>query len=257
MPDVVRLEQFLLIATRMLGFSLIAPVFSIRQIPVQVRVGLGVLLAALLLPVLSLDPAVVPQHWLLYISLVVKEMAIGLLIGFTAAVVFNSIRTAGEIIDLQTGLSMANLFDPQTGTSTSLLGQFLTVLGTLIFLQLDGHHMLLAALADSYRLIPLGAGSFGGLVTAALVHVFVGMFALALRLAAPVLAVLLISEVALALVARTVPQLNVFILGFPLKIGLSIGFLALLAPVMATLFSGVLKQMETDLITVMQALGGM
>lgn len=253
MPDALRLEAFLLVSSRVTAFMVSSPFFSLSGVPALARTGLGVLTALLLFAAVPL-PADLPEMWLEYVLWVANEIFIGLTLGIVSTMVYNSLRTAGELIDLQTGFGMANLLDPITGSNTSLLGQYISILGILIFLELDGHHMLIRALADSFSLLPLGEGSFGGPLTASVIEVFTGVFALALRLAAPVMAVLLVSDIALALVARTVPQLNVFILGFPIKAGLAILLLSFLTPVLASLVGVVIGQMERDLATVLAAM---
>ncbi|TDA69407.1 MAG: flagellar type III secretion system protein FliR [Clostridia bacterium] len=253
MPEALRLEAFLLVSSRVTAFMVSSPLFSLRDIPALARTGLGVLVALLLFTAVPL-PADLPGPWLEYVFLVTKEIFVGLTLGIVSTMVYNSLRTAGELIDLQTGFGMANLFDPVTGSSTSLLGQYLSTLGILVFLELDGHHLLIRALADSFSLLPLGKGSFGGPLTSSVITIFIGVFVLGLRLAAPVVAVLLVSDIALALVARTVPQLNVFILGFPIKAGLAILLLSLLTPVLAALVGVMMGQMEKDLATVLAAM---
>lgn len=253
MPDALRLEAFLLVFSRVTAFTVSSPLFSLQGIPALARTGLGLLIAVLLFAAMPL-PGDLPGRWQEYVFLVAKETFAGLTLGIISSMVYNSLRTAGELIDLQTGFGMANLLDPVTGSNTSLLGQYLSTLGILIFLELDGHHMLIRALADSFSLLPLGTGTFAGPLTASVVTVFTGVFALALRLAAPVIAVLLVSDIALALVARTVPQLNVFILGFPIKAGLAVLLLSLLTPVLASLVGVIMGQMERDLATVLGAM---
>jgi flagellar biosynthetic protein FliR len=145
------------------------------------------------------------------------------------------------------GLGMASLFDPQNAATTTIMGQFFAILGLLLFFQLDGHHTLLLALQESFRLLPLGGVHFDGNIIWTVVKLFSGMFSLAVRIAVPVIVVLLIADLALSLIARTVPQLNVFILGFPLKIGLGLLVLIAILPLLATVFRNLFSQIEHDL----------
>jgi flagellar biosynthetic protein FliR len=152
------------------------------------------------------------------------------------------------------GLAMSSLFDPQNATSTTVVSRFLYILGLLLFFQLNGHHTLLLYLQASFCHLPLGGVSFDGTMTWVVVKLFGAMFALALRIALPIIAVLLVSDLALCLVARTVPQLNVFILGFPLKAGLGVLTLIAILPLLLTVFTNLFSQMEQDLALVLRGL---
>ncbi|GAW92932.1 flagellar biosynthetic protein FliR [Calderihabitans maritimus] len=243
----------LLIMVRTTAFLVASPLFSLRNIPALVKVGLGVLLAFLLSPAV---PKNLPEtvELLDYVLWVANESLVGLFLGFLASLVFASLRVAGELADIQMGFGTASLLDPQNSMQVTLMGQFYHLLALLLFVLLNGHHQLLLALADSFRLVPLGQIGLKGMVALEVVKIFAGMFALAFRVAAPILAVLLMSDVALAMVARTVPQLNVFILGFPLKAGLGMLTASLIIPLLAGLLSDIFYQMEKDLGLIIRGL---
>ncbi|WP_227767219.1 flagellar biosynthetic protein FliR [Zhaonella formicivorans] len=244
----------LLLFARMTAFLAAAPFFSIRNVPPQVKGALGLLLAVLLFPAVK-RPQIAEPEFLAFALLLAGEVLVGLALGYISTLVFSSIKMAGQLIDVQIGLAMAGLFDPQSGSQNTLLGQFLHTLGILLFMIMDGHHSLLLALAKSYELVPLaGFGGIGASAVKQVVEIFAGAFLLGLKIAAPVLAVLIMIDVALGLVARTVPQLNVFILGFPLKIGIGIVTLALLTPLLASVLANVFSVIERDLLLVMRSL---
>jgi len=146
------------------------------------------------------------------------------------------------------------LLDPQTGSRVTLLGQYLYVFGLLLFLQLDAHHLLLRLLADSFRFVPLNTTLITTKITWQIWQTFIGMFSLAFQIAAPLIVLLLASDLVLSLIARSVPQLNVFMVGFPLKAGLGILILNLMIPLFLTLFGYLLTVLERDMLTVMQIL---
>ncbi|MDN5325500.1 MAG: flagellar biosynthesis protein FliR [Moorella sp. (in: firmicutes)] len=246
MSYLTQAEIFFLVLVRTTAFFVTSPFFGIRGVPTMVKAGLGFLVALLLLPVLPAGQPVFNNPWV-YALAVLNESLAGLALGYLASLIFSAIQMAGQLLDIHMGLAMATLFDPQNAASTTIMGQFFAILGLLLYFQMDGHHTLLLALQESFRLLPLGGFHFDGNLLWAVAKLFAGTFALALRIAAPLIAVLLITDLALSLVARTVPQLNVFILGFPLKVGLGLLVMIALLPLLATVFSNIFSQMEHDL----------
>jgi len=248
-------QPMLLVLVRIASFMVTAPFFSIRQAPVLAKIGLAALLTLLItpsLPSVPLEP--LPDTLWGAVLVVLGEVLVGLAMGFVVALTFSAIRVAGELSDLTMGFDMASLIDPQTGTMSSLMGEFLFLLGILLLLAADAHHHLLAGLVKSYQVVPLGSAVFSGYTASSVVGIFSAMFAMAIRIAAPVIAVLLITDLALGMVARTVPQLNVFILGFPLKAALGILTFSLAAPLLAMAANNLFSQMERDLALLMRSL---
>ncbi len=248
------LAVFLLVMSRMTSFMVASPFFSIKSVPPLTKIGAGVVLSFIIFPLVR-ETSLEISNTAYFIFQVARETLVGLALGYTASLVFNSIRLAGRFIDMSMGFYMVSVLDPVTGENTSLVGQYLYLLGILLFFIIDGHHSLLAAIYKSYELIPLASAVLSGPAVQNIISIFSGMFALAFRIALPVVAVLLITDICLGLVARTVPQLNVFILGFPLKAALGLVALGILAPILATVASGVYQQMERDLMTIIKALG--
>ncbi|MDS1029541.1 flagellar biosynthetic protein FliR [Bacillota bacterium LX-D] len=245
----------LLIFARMTAFVASAPFFSIRSVPPAAKGALGLLLAVMMFPVVAKPSLSAGIDTFPYLLMLIGEVLIGLALGFTATVVFNGFRMAGQLIDLQIGLSMVGIFDPQSGSQNTILAHFMDLLAILLFTVLNGHYIILAALAKSYELLPLGFGLPKGTIAEQIINIFCGTFSLAVKIAAPVLAVLIIIDFVLGLVARTVPQLNVFILGFPLKIGFGIVTLSILLPFLVMIFTKILSTMEQDLLLIIRSFG--
>jgi flagellar biosynthetic protein FliR len=164
---------------------------------------------------------------------------------------FTAIRMAGEFVDLQMGFSMATVFDPQNQSRITLMGQFMYIFQVMLFLAVDGHHTLLMAISYSYTVIPLAGAGITASFIPAMIKLFIQVFSLAIRLAAPFIVIFLISDVALGIMARTVPQLNVFILSFPIKIGLGILTMAAILPFLIMMMNNIFSQMEKDIGLVM------
>lgn len=214
------------------------PVFGQPGVPGLVRLGLSALVALLLVPLAVSAPGLqVPGAapgggpvWAAWAYAVGREVAAGLVMAFGVNALFGAVLLAGQLVDLPMGFSVVNVVDPTMGEETPLIGQFQMLLATLVFFGVNGHHEMLRALAESLRLVPPGTGSAGAGLLDGAVGAFAGAFVLGVRLAAPVMAALFLADVALAVVARAVPQLNVFVVGFPAKILLGFAVMLLALP---------------------------
>lgn len=250
MPGWDNLPWGFLILARLTAFMSIAPFFSIRTAPNLIKVGLAVLLTVLIMPTLPIMENI-PLELFAYAILIGKEVIVGLILGYAANLTFTAIRIAGELIDNQMGFAMASMVDPQNNTSITLIGQFMNLLQILLFLAVDGHHRLLMAISYSYTLIPVSGAVFKTSFVMAALKIFIAMFSLGVRIAAPFILAFLVCDIALGVMARTVPQLNVFVLSFPVKTGLGLITIAIVLPVMAALVNNVLSQMEKDMVLIM------
>jgi len=250
MPGWDNLPWGFLILARMTAFMTIAPFFSIKTAPNLIKVGLAVLLTMLIMPTLP-TPGNIPLDLIAYSILIIKEVVVGLILGYACSLTFTAIRIAGELIDNQMGFAMASIVDPQNNTSITLIGQFMNLLQILLFLAVDGHHRLLMAISYSYTLIPVTSAVFKTTFVTSTLKIFIEMFSLGIRIAAPFIVAFLICDLVLGIMARTVPQLNVFILSFPMKTGLGMLTIAVVLPVMASLVNNVLSQMEKDMVLIM------
>lgn len=223
---------YMLIFCRMTAFFVVAPIFSSRTIPSTYKIGLSGMIALLILMIQGTNQ-VIPND-LGYILLILREVLIGLLMGYVAFLIFSVIQTAGSFIDIQIGFGIANVIDPMTGASAPVIGNFKYIIATLIFFSINGHHYLLDAVIRSYNWIPLSNDVFQriyqGNVTEFLVRTFSQSFTLAFQMSAPLVVALFITDVALGFLARTAPQFNVFVIGIPLKIIVGLGVLLLLVP---------------------------
>ncbi|MGF7185986.1 flagellar biosynthetic protein FliR [Desulfitispora alkaliphila] len=218
------LEQFMFIWARIGGMFLIAPVFSGRNIPVLVKVGLSGMIA--FVSMFAIPALPVPDHIALYAFGIAGEMLIGFIIGFFIQVFFSAIQLAGQLIDMQMGFYIVNVIDPEHGIQVPLIGHFKNLLALVIFLTIDGHHLLLQAVVNSYKFIPLAGLRIDESFVLVIIDLMRGMFITSLQIGAPIVGALFISSLALGIVARTVPQMNVFVVGMPAKIGA--GFLMLI-----------------------------
>jgi len=223
-------EGMLLVFSRVAGIFLSAPVLNSNRVPPQVKVGFAFLMAMVLYPIVGRDAAALPGDILPYGALVLKEAAVGISIGFVANLLFSAVQMAGELADLQTGFAFASLVDPFSGDRTSIVGQFQMMFAGLVFLGVDGHHVLLNGVADSFRLLPLGNIAVDAHVADGVMSICSRTLVIALQIGAPVIGAVLLGDIALGLLARTVPQLNILVLGFPIKMLLGLIILLLALP---------------------------
>jgi len=234
---------------------ILAPVLGHRTIPPMIKAGFAIMLAMMLIPVASQTPLPeIESIWQLGLF-AAKEMLIGVIIGAFFSLLFIAIRITGNIIGYQIGLIMASILDPNTQTEFSMVSEFYFILGTLIFLAIDGHHAIITALADSYRVIPIGVFSFSGSLGEMLIRFSAYVFILAIKIGAPVMITLFIMEVSLGVVARTVPQMNIFLVGIPLKIGFGFLVLAIALPVFRFMMEKGMTFINKEVMTVLYSIG--
>ncbi|GAC1415127.1 MAG: flagellar biosynthetic protein FliR [Burkholderiaceae bacterium] len=215
---------FLWPLTRILGLVATAPVFGNVSVPVTVKIGLGVLLAMIIAPTLPALPALDPLS-LAGAVILAQQLLIGVAMGFVMQVVFASMSMAGELAGLTMGLGFATFFDPQSQGRSIAISQFLNLVAILLFLALDVHLALLAALADSFTTMPITDMHTPGQLFQQLTLWGGKVFSSGIQLALPIVAALLLTNVGLAILARSAPQLNLFGIGFPIT--LTVGFMML------------------------------
>lgn len=227
-------ETAVLVSMRLTGLMLIAPVFSARTIPVMVRTALIVVLTIVLYSLAWQEHSAIPE---LSILSALTEVLIGVGIGFGAALVVGAAEAAGDLLSIQIGLSGAALLDPMTQRSMPILANFLSLMTVTILLALNGHLIMITALGNSFSVMPVGVPidmttGIGTMISQAGV-----LFVIGLRFAAPVVAIVMIGNTALAVLSRVAPQLNVLAVAFPLQIGLGLLALAIAIPFIATFFA--------------------
>ncbi len=254
MLESFQFSTFFLVFLRALAFMASGPLFTIKGVPAFFKAGFSLALAVVIYPVVAGLPVIIPGDVWGYGLAVISETGTGLLLGVAVTMILNSFRMAGQMVDFQIGYSMSAMLDPMSGAQHTLLSQYMYLLALLFFLLIDGHHTLIVALVKSYELVPLSAASFSGGMAYVLLKIFAGTFTIALRVCAPILAVLLISDLTLGFLARTAPQINVFITGFPIKMMAGLMTLSFLIPLLGSVLRSVFDSIERDLYSLMKAL---
>jgi flagellar biosynthetic protein FliR len=214
---------------RILALMTTAPLFSHASVPVPLRVGLALAITAVVVVATPAAPFVSPLSAAGAV-LVVQQVVVGLAIGLSMQLVFAAVTLAGDLIGLQMGLSFAAFVDPQNSTEAPVVGSFLSLVLMLVFLAINGHLALIAALVDSFRVMPIGPGGWGALDAMRLVQAGTALFATGLSLALPVIGALLLVNLTLGVLTRTAPQLNLFAVGFPVTLAVGLVMLLLAMP---------------------------
>ncbi|HEX5364178.1 MAG TPA: flagellar biosynthetic protein FliR [Gallionella sp.] len=225
---------------RILAMISTAPVLGNKQVPKRVKIGLSALLAILIAPTLSSIPLVPvgsPQGLLI----IIQQIIIGVAMGFTMRMVFTAVEMAGELSGLQMGLGFASFYDPMNSSYSPVIARWLGMIAILAFLATDGHLYMLSALAESFSTLPIGNAmpnqgfynvvNWGG-----------SIFAFGLQIALPIVAALLITNIALGILTRAAPQLNLFAVGFPITLTIGFVVLAISMPYLSPLLDRVVQE---------------
>lgn len=240
-----QLQMFFLIFLRITAMVMTLPLFSSRSIPFLFKVGLAFSTSMSLFTILKFEYLPVLTKILPFAVGVIGEIMLGIIIGLSVKLIFAGIQMAGQLAGYQMGLAIANVMDPATSEQFPILSQYNNLLALLILVTTNAHHWFFRALAESYRLVPPFRFHFSNSLMQQLVELGGNMFVIAIQVGAPVIAALLLTSVAFGLIARTVPQMNVFIEAMPLKIAVGLLFLGFSLPYLSlflkTLFSGLGK----------------
>ena len=246
-------ETAILVLVRVSAMLALVPVFSQAQIPRLVRFGVGLLLA---LVILRTVPVIAPLNGLGGLTVaILAQMFVGLVFGFVAFLLFTGIQFAGEIIDTQIGFAVVNIINPLTSQNVTVIGEFQLALATLLYLAADGHHALIAGIAASFKLVPLPFAGAPELVAGDVVRFFTQSLFIVFQIAAPVAVALFLVNIMLALMARVAPQMNVFIVGFPIQISVGLIMLIVTLPLFGAVFPALIDNSTRQLDTILRAMG--
>jgi len=225
-PILLHVTTFLMVLFRLAGLFIFAPMFGSRLVPPQVKALLALVLAFCVYPMVPAQAPLPLSLSTLAVS-VGGEMLIGLAIGYGASLPLIAMQMAGLLMGQQLGLGLAQVFNPDTESETSVLGQGLFMMALIIFLAIGGDHAMIGAVVDSFAHVPLGGHApDGGGIVSVIVGLLAAMTELAVRVAAPLLCLVFLETVAMGFIAKTVPQLNILSMGFPLRIILGLWLIA-------------------------------
>ena len=246
-------QTFFLVFVRVGAVIATLPILSSRNIPPPAKIGLTALLAFALTPTLPTQLPTVSNAVLPFLVLIAQELFLGLVFGFAVQVVFSGIQAAGQLLGIQMGLTIANTFDPVTQTQQiNYVDQLYALLAGLVFLTINGHHWTILALQQSFEVVPLGQFALGERVANDLVALTTEALVISIRIGMPVAVALLLADVAFLVLGRSAPQMNIFFVGQPLKIGIGLIVFFMALPAMLGLMSTVFRGLFGDLVDLMR-----
>jgi flagellar biosynthetic protein FliR len=246
---VTNVAGFFLVLARVSPLFLVAPLFSSKQVPMRVRTIVAVALTIGMLPVAMRGQHLANPDVLVLAALILKELLVGLAFAFSISMMFAAVSTAGSLLDMMIGFSFGSIVDPLSGNQSALLSQVYGLVAVAVFIAIDGDAWIVQGLARTFDLVPLtGSPNIDGLVQGVTAS-FTTIFSSALEVAAPVMIAVVITDAAFGVVTRVVPQLNVFSVGFPVKVVVGLLVVGASLPFVAGWIS---NQLETSVSQALQ-----
>jgi len=236
------LATFIWPLSRILALVAAAPILGNPSIPVRVKLGLAIMITILVVPTVEKSLPQIDPSTGIGLIILLQQLIIGVAIGFVMRIVFVAVEMAGELIGLQMGLGFAIFFDPQNSGQIDIIGRFLGVIASLAFLAIDGHLMMIALISQSFATLPVGPDVITNITFTTLANWGGEIFKSGLQLSLPVLTALLITNLALGVLTRAAPQLNIFAVGFPITLSIGLFVLALSMP----FYAPILERMVYD-----------
>ncbi|MBR1728594.1 MAG: flagellar type III secretion system protein FliR [Selenomonadaceae bacterium] len=225
------IAAFLLVLMRSSGIFLISPFFGSMNVPVQFRAVMALTFTFVLFPVVSNESLIaLPSSVIMFLAMIIEELFIGWLIGFVSFVSFTAVNLAGKVMDMQVGFAIVNVMDPTSGQQIPLIGSFLYNLAVMFFLITNGHHMIIAALVESFRAIPVLGMQWSDTLTSLMITITSSIFTTGMKIAMPVTFAILMVNVGMGILARSMPQMNIFVVGIPMHIIVGIFMLSVVTP---------------------------
>ncbi len=239
---------FLLVLLRVSALLMVAPIFGHRTWLARAKVGLAFTVSIILFPIVADQPLDVPAGILPYALMMIREVLMGVVMGFVVLLLFVGIQFAGQVAGLQMGFGIVNVIDPQSSNQLSIMGQFLNILAILLLLSLNGHHTILTGLVTSFETIPLGGVVLKAGLMQKMIAITAEVFIIGVKIAAPIMTALFLVTAAMGVLARTVPQMNVFMVGFPVQISVGLGAFLVCMPLFAMLVERLIITMRRDML---------
>lgn len=243
---------FLLVFVRISGIFIMCPVFGRKNVPAYFKIGFSLLLSYAIIGFHDLPQGIVINNFTEMAFYVIKELLVGLIIGYITSLFFSTLLLAGQIIDAQIGFGIASVFDPQNNIQVPLVGNINNLVALLLFFTLNGHHTLLQLLFYTFSLLPIGKVWLDPTLSDVIVQIFIKLFVLSFKIALPLIAAAFLCEIGLGILIKIIPQLNVFVIGIPLKVLIGLFALFLFIPVYIGVLNGAFQTMFDDIGNVLR-----
>ncbi len=247
-------KAFFLILIRVSVILFMFPFFSSRIVPVLTKAGLALTITIILFPVVDNQMFEFPDKLFGMVQLILSELVIGIILGLLVQTFFEGVRMMGQLVGFQTGFAIANIIDPQSGIQVSIFSNMAYLLAVVLFLLLNGHHILLSAMRESFEIMPVGSLGLNKEMFEKILPIYGDMFVIAIKLGAPAIAVLLFTKVAFGLITKFIPQMNIMIVAFPVQIAIGLFFFGISLNVLLGLMERYLDGLGAMLINTMTGL---
>ncbi len=249
-------KVFILILVRVSIFLFMFPVFSSPVVPAIAKIGLALLMTFILYPVAGVRPEQFPNSSVGFGTLVIGEFIVGMVLAYSVEIFFSAVQLAGQIVGFQMGFSMINVIDPQSGTDLSIISQIAYLVVILIFIILNGHHTIIQALVESFKIINMGDIYLHENMHHQLITMVTHLFALGIKMAAPAMAALFFTNAAFGICAKFVPQMNIMIVAFPVQIAVGLFTFGITLQVVLIMTRNYMGTFKTTLVMLMRWMGG-
>lgn len=249
MNDVIDLlfsqyQLFLLVLVRTSGIFIFSPFFSSQNVPNIMKIGLSFSVSLIITSTLSIATDFSNE---ILMILILKELMVGIIIGFIAYAFFSAFYVMGQIVDMKIGFGMANVIDPQNKIQVPLMGNFYYILSFLLLMSINGHHLIISALVDSYNFLPIGGFKYTGDTMNLLVNSLSKSFEIGFKLSTPIVAIIFLTDIVLGIISKTIPQMNVFVVGMPLKVLIGLLIILISMPIFFTAINSIFDLIINDI----------
>ncbi len=248
------LPMFALVLIRTASVLFFSPIYSQAGLPLMIKIGLALVIAFAIFPTINSSQPPLTDNMISFVLIVFKELAIGFLIGYVATLAFAAFVMGGGLISTEMGLTMAELVDPLSGDRVSPIAQLLQIVALILFFAINGHHWLINALVLSYKTVPITGVIDLGFSMSKIMNLFNGLFMSAIKIAAPIMIVLGLTVVVSGFLARSTPEINIFLIIFPSKILIGFVLLAIMFPFITRAIQYLLDLLRKDIFSLV---GGM
>lgn len=239
---------FFIVSIRVVAMLISSPVFSTRQIPALVKVGLSLIMGYMMSVSMTAANFVMPSSNIEFLIVCSKELLIGLVIGFIATLIFNALRASAQLIDFSIGFSMSGYYDPSTSSNSTVFERLFNWIALILFLTFNFHHVLIEAVVRSFEIIPPGVMTIDASIFTHLVSVFTHSFLISIQLAAPIVIVLFLTDFTLGLISRAVPQIHIFILGMPIKVLVGLLAISIILPGLTRIYIKAFESIPNEIL---------
>lgn len=251
----ININSFILIFVRVASMLWSIPVLGAKNVPKGFKIGLGFFITLILLHIVNVDDRIMPGDISSLIMAIGGEFLIGFIIGLMGKLIFTAVDIAGEIMGIQMGFAIVNVIDPQTNAQVPIVAQFQSLLCALIFLSINAHHYFLAAIAESFNILPPLRFALSGELLNGIIKFTGEIFVISIKIGAPVMVALLITNVALSIVSKTMPQMNLMAVGFPITITTGLIIMSLSLPLFGYLVQKIFEGMQGNMLDILSIMG--